>query len=287
MRSPASARAARLCLWYRRARHPGHLAARRCTRSRSSARSTAPAIPISICGFSAGICRRSAIAPLGLLNGRIFDAQIFHPARQTLAYSDHFLPDRRRWCGRSTRSRGSIVLAYNIVLFASLVASALAMHLLARRVTGSTMGALAAGTIWGFWPYHIAHLGHLQLQATYAMPLAFLALHRLVAGVRVRDGCALRRRRPPSWRRRRSTTASSGAVGLAVSTGGADDRDRRPSRWAAAAAAGAGRVSSALCSSRPFVWPYLAGAAARRLRRNLYEASRHAATPAATSAPRP
>ena len=30
-------------------------------------------------------------APLDVVNGRVFDAPIFHPARQTLAYSDHFL----------------------------------------------------------------------------------------------------------------------------------------------------------------------------------------------------
>ena len=96
-----------------------------------------------------------------------------------------------------------------MVLVLSLVASALAMHAFAREVTGSRWAALVAGTVWGFWPYHFAHLGHLQLQATYAMPLVALALHRLVARA---DVARARWRSAPlarSRRRRRSTTASS------------------------------------------------------------------------------
>ena len=170
----------------------------------------------------------------------------------------------RRWSGPCLRASGSSVLAYNTVLLGSLVGSALAMHLLARRVTGSTVGALAAGTIWGFWPYHTAHLGHLQLQATYAMPLAFLALHRLVAGTRARDalvfGAAAAFHGGDVGLLRRYRRRGPRRVGRAP-----DDRDRRTSRRAAGEAlrAGGGHRRGARGAVRLAV---LAGAAARGLR---------------------
>jgi hypothetical protein len=219
--------------------------------------------------------RTISTAPLDVLNGHVFDAQIFHPARQTLAYSDHLLPIAVLvWPVYAIT--GSAVVAYNVVLLASLVASALAMHLLARRVTGSTLGAVAAGTIWGFWPYHTAHLGHLQLQATYAMPLAFLALHRLVAGVRRRDAVVF----GVATAFMAATSVYYGvigAVGLAVSTialtvtTGGRRATRLARRLLLAAVIGAVLVA-------PFVWPYFQVQEREGFVRNLYEASRHAAT---------
>ena len=60
-----------------------------------------------------------------------------------------------------------------------------------RAVTGSAWGAVVAGTVWGFWPYHFAHLMHLQLQALYLMPLTFLFLHRVIASRRRWDALGL------------------------------------------------------------------------------------------------
>jgi len=222
-------------------------------------------------------------APADVVTGRVFDAPIFHPARQTLAYSDHFLVVAvMAWPLYALT--GSAVFAYNMVLALSLLASALAMHAFVREVTGSTWAALVGGTVWGFWPYHFTHLGHLQLQATYAMPLVALALHRLVAR--------------PSWRGALALGAAGafqaatsiywgviGAVGAAVSlvslivaTGG-----RRTAtvlaRVAVAAVIGAVLVA-------PFVWPYLQVQRREGFTRNLFEAARHAATPASyVSAP--
>jgi hypothetical protein len=222
-------------------------------------------------------------APLDLVSGRVFDAPIFHPARQTLTYSEHFLVVALGvWPIYALT--GSAIAAYNAVFVLSLLASALAMHLFAREVTGSRWGALVAGTVWGFWPYHFAHLGHLQLQATYAMPLVALALHRLVAR--------------PTWRAALTLGGAGafqaatsiyygiiGAVGAAVSlvslvvaTGG-----RRTLKVAVrvALAASVGAVLVA-----PFIWPYFQVQRREGFTRNLFEAARHAATPASyVSAP--
>jgi hypothetical protein len=86
---------------------------------------------------------------------------------------------------------GNVVLCYNLLLIASLVASALAMHVFVRSVVGSTGGAYLAGLAWGFGSYRFGHLLHLQLQSLYFLPLTFLFLHRLILGRRRRDAVGL------------------------------------------------------------------------------------------------
>ncbi len=130
--------------------------------------------------------RALAAAPSALVTGRIFDAPIFHPAAGALAYSDHLIPQALLLLPVYLLT-GSTVLCYNLLFLLSLVASAAAMHLFVRRITGSRAGAWVAGLAWGFAPFHVAHLIHLQLQALYLMPLTFLALHRVVAGRRRAD----------------------------------------------------------------------------------------------------
>lgn len=116
--------------------------------------------------------------PSWLFTGRVFDANIFFPAPRTLAYSDNLLPQALAlWPVYAIT--GNLVLCYNLLFAGSLVAAALAMHVLARALTGSERAAYIAGLIFGFAPYHFAHLGHLQLQALYFMPLSFLCLHRI------------------------------------------------------------------------------------------------------------
>jgi hypothetical protein len=128
--------------------------------------------------------------PLDVFNGRVFNANIFHPAESTLAYSDHMIVQSVALAPLYALT-GDIVLCYNVLLFVSMLVSALAMHAFVRGVTGSTPGAYLAGLAWGFWPYRFAHLPHIQLQALYFLPLAFLLLHRLVAGRRKLDAVGL------------------------------------------------------------------------------------------------
>ena len=128
--------------------------------------------------------------PASLMTGRAFNANIFYPAEGTLAYSDHLLLQSAIMAPLYAIT-GDVVLCYNVLLFVSLVASGLAMHAFARAVTGSTGGAYLAGLAWAFWPYRFAHLVHLQLQALYFLPLAFLFVHRIIVARRRRDAVAL------------------------------------------------------------------------------------------------
>ncbi|HSK10311.1 MAG TPA: DUF3108 domain-containing protein [Vicinamibacterales bacterium] len=213
--------------------------------------------------------------PLALLDGRIFDANIFFPAEGTLAYSDNLiLPALVAW--PLWAATGNLTFCYNALLFLSWWASALAMYAFVRAVTGSRTGALLAGLAWGFWPFRAAHLLHLQLQALYFLPLAFLFLHRLVAGRRRRDALAL------AAAAALQAIASvyfgvigalglaAGAVALTLSAGG--PRATLARRFALTAAVGALLIA-------PVVWPYWQSQRREGFSRNLYEAARHSATP--------
>src|SRR5258706_11651121 len=99
--------------------------------------------------------------PRALVTGAIFNANIFHPAAGTLAYSDHLLLQALVLLPLYAVTH-DVVLCYNVLLGASLVASALAMHVFARDVIGSELGAYLAGLAWGFGSYHFSHLIHVQ-----------------------------------------------------------------------------------------------------------------------------
>jgi hypothetical protein len=212
--------------------------------------------------------------PLSLVTGRVFDANIFFPAGGTLAYSDHMILQAiALWPLYAVT--GSLAACYNALLFLSLAGSVAAMYVFARSVTGSRSGAAVAGVAWGFMPFRFAHLLHLQLQSLYLLPLAFLALHRLMAGRRRRDAlglgavAALQAISSAYWGVVGALALVAGAVALAVGIG----------RWRSAVVARrlalAGVVGAILVA--PFAWPYVQVQRREGFARNLFEASQHAA----------
>ena len=128
--------------------------------------------------------------PMSVLDGRVFNANIFHPAQGTLTFSDHLLL-QSLVLSPLYAITGSLALCYNVLLIGSLALSGLAMHALARSITGSDRAAIIAGLAWACWPYRTAHLLHLQLQSLYFLPLALLALHRVAAARKWRDAILL------------------------------------------------------------------------------------------------
>jgi len=104
----------------------------------------------------------------------------FYPAADTLALSDHrvglsLMASPIVWLG------GSPILAYNIVLLLTFVLSALGAHALAFVLTRRHAAGIIAGLSFGFCPYRIAQIPHLEILASYWMPIALLALHRYIA----------------------------------------------------------------------------------------------------------
>ena len=118
--------------------------------------------------------------------GPLFDGEIFWPARQTLAYSDAMLaPAVFAWPLLAIGLTPLAVL--NVLTLAGVAGSAAAAYVLARRLTGSTGGAVVAGLVFAFAPYRRDHLQHLELQWAFWMPLALWAWHRALEGGRAPD----------------------------------------------------------------------------------------------------
>jgi hypothetical protein len=128
--------------------------------------------------------------PASVFDGRVFNANIFHPAEGTLTYSDHFLLQALALAPLHAWHR-DVVVSYNLLLLASIALSGVAMHVCARALTGSSAAAFVAGLAWAGWTYRTAHLFHIQLQALYFMPLALWLLARVAAACRWRDAIGL------------------------------------------------------------------------------------------------
>jgi hypothetical protein len=212
--------------------------------------------------------------PAALFDGTIFNANIFHPAVGTLAYSDHLLPQAIALLPLYLVTRDAVV-CYNVLLLASFVASGLAMHALARELGASRAAAVIAGLAWAFWPYRISHLIHLQLQALYFLPLILVALHRTIARGRRSDAVwlgvltGLQTLSSLYYGVMAAMAIAIGVVGLGIGTGRLRSA-RLLSRLALAALIGVLVVA-------PVVWPYWRMQRDEGFSRNLYEASRHAA----------
>jgi hypothetical protein len=120
----------------------------------------------------------------------LFEANIFYPAHDTLAYSDAMLLPGLVlaplfWAGVHP------VIIYNSALLTALALSGYTAFLLTRHLTGSAGAAVVAGVIYAFAPYRFTHYVHLELQMVFWIPIALWLLHRIVADGRVRDGVLL------------------------------------------------------------------------------------------------
>jgi hypothetical protein len=108
-----------------------------------------------------------------------WNAPSFFPAEGVLAFSEHLLglapiTSPVIWL------TGDPQVAYNLALLLSFPLSAFAAYVLCLELTGRRDAALVGGLAFGFAPYRIAQLPHLQVLAAFWMPLGLLALHRYV-----------------------------------------------------------------------------------------------------------
>jgi hypothetical protein len=108
-----------------------------------------------------------------------FSPNIFHPHPLALTFSDSMLVPSLTTLPLLIVGVHPVI-AYNLVLVASFIASAFAMYLLVERLTGSPLAAFVAGLVFGFHLYRLEHYSHFELLMTYWMPVALLALHRFI-----------------------------------------------------------------------------------------------------------
>jgi hypothetical protein len=205
----------------------------------------------------------------------LFDANIFYPERDTLAYSETMLVQSAMgapmlWAGASP------VLTYNILLLAGFALSGWSMCLVVQRWTGDWAAGLIAGSVFGVSAHTLTRLPHLQAQHVEFLPLALLALDSLLRQPSARRGLGL-----ALWSSLQALTSvyllvfTFFALAAAVLV--------RPGDWLgrrfgpAARALGVAAVVSALILI-PFLLPYYRVSHDQGLTRTLANAAQYAAS---------
>jgi hypothetical protein len=108
--------------------------------------------------------------------GRLFQAPIFHPLPDALAFSENLLLPAL--LGAPAQWLGGPVLAYNFVLLLSLLVSGFGVELLVRRCSGDRLAAFVAGAVFAAGAHRWVRLAHLHAEVTLFLPFALLALDR-------------------------------------------------------------------------------------------------------------
>ena len=108
--------------------------------------------------------------------GQVFQAPVFHPLPDALAFSENLLLPGALVA--PLEALGGPVLAYNVALLLSLLVSGLGVQLLVRRASGDRLAAFVAGAYFAAGPHRWTRLAHLHAQVTFGLPFALLALDR-------------------------------------------------------------------------------------------------------------
>ena len=110
----------------------------------------------------------------------LWDAPIFHPHPNTLAYSEHLL-GVAIFVAPVYWLTGNAILTYNVAFLAGYAFAGFAMFVLVRRLTGRTDAAVVAGVLFACSPYLTSsHIARLQMLTCGWSALALAALHRFV-----------------------------------------------------------------------------------------------------------
>ena len=117
----------------------------------------------------------------------LFQANIFYPARDALAFSEPLIAPAllgapAAWLGASP------VLVFNLMVIAGFALSAFAGYALMVRWTNDRAAALLTGTTLAFNTHTLTRLAHVQGIHIYGLPLALLTTDRIITHARIRDG---------------------------------------------------------------------------------------------------
>ena len=122
--------------------------------------------------------------------GSLFDANIFYPHKNTLAYSEANIVAGVVAVPAWLLTHNAYAAHTSALLFA-LSSTFVGMWLLVRRLTGDSASAIVAAILFAFCPYFYSHTAHIQLLMAGGIPLSMLALHRLIDAPSPRRGLAL------------------------------------------------------------------------------------------------
>jgi hypothetical protein len=105
----------------------------------------------------------------------LFDANIFFPARYTLAFSENLYGIALMLF--PFRAAGvSPIAAHNLGILGGFALSGFAAYLLGRMLTGNAVAGIAGGAFYAFVPFRFTHLSHLQHVWGGTLPLMLVAL---------------------------------------------------------------------------------------------------------------
>jgi len=122
-----------------------------------------------------------ALTTHGLSLSALYDGAIFYPFHDALAYQDTLL-GILPLAAPILLLTGNPVLTYNALFLASFVLCAWGAYLLALLLTKDARAAFLAGLIYGFSPYRMVHLYHLNLLCGMWIPLALVCWERVRRG---------------------------------------------------------------------------------------------------------
>lgn len=109
--------------------------------------------------------------------GNLFNANIYYPNDDTLAYSDH-QASTALLAAPILALTGNPMQTANYMLILNFFLSALGAYLLANRLTRNRTASFVAGFAFAFAAPRLAHMGHLHLSTAGWIPLCLLFLHR-------------------------------------------------------------------------------------------------------------
>jgi hypothetical protein len=205
---------------------------------------------------------------------RLYQANIFHPHANTLAYSEPNI-------GAGLLAVPAWVVTknpyatHNSAVVIAFVWAAVAGYALARYLTGNRVAAAFCGLAFAFCPFTFARFPHVQLQMTFGLPMAMHAMHRFVdrpvasraawlgAALFVQALCC------GYYGFAAGLTVGLGLVFFAATR--CAWRSRRYWAWGALAA------GVAVALTLPFLWPTLQVQESGTLRRTLEESTRYSA----------
>jgi hypothetical protein len=112
---------------------------------------------------------------------RLFDANIFYPDPNALAFSEPLLPPGI--LAIVPRGLGApAVLTHNLLLMGGFLVTAFAGYVVGERLSGDRWAGLLAGSAVAFGPHTLAYIAHLQSQWLATLPLSLLALDAVLRG---------------------------------------------------------------------------------------------------------
>jgi hypothetical protein len=120
----------------------------------------------------------------------LFDANIFYPERDALAYSEPMLP-QAAMALPFFAGGASPVLVYGILLIAGFALSGWSMCLVIRAWTGDWSAGVVSGAVFAFNAHLLSRMPHLQAQHVEFLPAALFALDALLSRPSVRRAAAL------------------------------------------------------------------------------------------------